>query len=94
MRITRILLLAIGVLFIAVFSLQAADLADKINFNGFGGWSYGQTDENNYLNGNSVPPPEFSSDAEMINFVKNNRSAIGYISPNASIDGVKVVNIE
>ena len=44
-------------LFYAVFLVLACpayafDLSDRIQFHGFGGWAYTQTDENTYLDGN------------------------------------------
>ena len=40
--------------------------------------------------GRGIPPPELSSDEEVIAFVAKHRGAIGYVSPAAAIsDGVK-----
>jgi ABC-type phosphate transport system substrate-binding protein len=44
--------------------------------------------------GRSVPPPERASDAEVLEFVQRNPSAIGYVSADATLpSGVKVVEI-
>ena len=44
--------------------------------------------------GKGVPPVEKRSDAEIITFVKENPGAIGYVSSNASVAGVKVVMVK
>jgi ABC-type phosphate transport system substrate-binding protein len=41
--------------------------------------------------GRSVPPPEKLTDDEVINFVKNTPSAVGYISATTKSKGVKVL---
>jgi ABC-type phosphate transport system substrate-binding protein len=41
------------------------------------------------FSGKGVPPPEKKSDAAVIEYVKNNPSAIGYISTNTDMSGVK-----
>lgn len=46
------------------------------------------------FSGRDVPPPEKDSDASVIAFVRNNPGAIGYVSENADLRGVKVVNVE
>ncbi len=43
--------------------------------------------------GRDVPPAEKPSDEAVIAFVKANPGAIGYVSPGASIDGVKLLSI-
>ncbi len=45
------------------------------------------------FSGKSVPPPEASSDADVVQFVASNRGAIGYVSGNANVAGVKVVTL-
>ncbi|HEX2716545.1 MAG TPA: hypothetical protein VHM67_02630 [Gemmatimonadaceae bacterium] len=40
-----------------------------------------------------VPPPERASDTDVIEFVRANPSAIGYVSESARLEGVKVVRI-
>lgn len=46
------------------------------------------------FSGRDVPPPEKSSDADVISFVKSNPGAIGYVSNAAAIAGVKTINVE
>jgi ABC-type phosphate transport system substrate-binding protein len=44
--------------------------------------------------GRAVPPPERASDAEVLEFVQKNPSAIGYVSATAPLPaGVKIVDI-
>ena len=45
------------------------------------------------FSGDEVPPPELASDREVVEFVSQNVGAIGYVSSDASLDGVKVVSI-
>ena len=45
------------------------------------------------FSGRNVPPPELQNDAQMIAHVANSRGAIGYVSPGASLDGVKKIAI-
>ncbi len=45
------------------------------------------------FSGNNTPPPELETDQEVVDFVKNNRGSIGYVSGGFSSDEVKVVNI-
>ena len=46
------------------------------------------------FSGRGVPPTEKASDSEVINYVRSNPNAIGYVSPSAvSGGGVKVVNV-
>ena len=45
------------------------------------------------FSGKSVPPPEASNDADVVQFVASNRGAIGYVSGNANVAGVKVVTL-
>ncbi len=45
------------------------------------------------FSGSDVPPPEVGSDAEVVAFVSNRPGAIGYISANARLDGVKEITI-
>lgn len=42
------------------------------------------------FSGRSVPPPEKESDAEVLNYVRDNAGAIGYVDPSAEIDTAKV----
>lgn len=43
--------------------------------------------------GKGVPPVEKSNDREVIEFVKSNPGAIGYVSGNANTDGVTTVKV-
>lgn len=43
------------------------------------------------FSGRDVPPVEKRSDAEVLSFVRSTPGAIGYISPSASAEGVRVV---
>ena len=45
------------------------------------------------FSGEATPPTEKSSDAEIVNFVKANPGAVGYVSGNAQVAGVKVLKI-
>lgn len=45
------------------------------------------------FSGENVPPPEVSSDAEVIDHVRRVRGAIGYVSSDANVSGVKVVTL-
>jgi hypothetical protein len=46
------------------------------------------------FSGRDVPPIEKTSDAEVIEFVRSTRGAIGYVSSTAAPDGVRVIEIE
>jgi ABC-type phosphate transport system substrate-binding protein len=46
------------------------------------------------FSGKGVPPPEKKSDADVIEYVKNNPGAIGYVSANANISGVKKITVK
>ncbi len=43
--------------------------------------------------GKGTPPIEKNTDAEVVEFVKKNPGAIGYVSVNADVSGVKVITI-
>lgn len=43
--------------------------------------------------GKDIPPPEVRSDDDVLNHVRRNSGAIGYVSAEASLDGVKEVKI-
>ncbi len=43
--------------------------------------------------GKGIPPPEKSSDAEIVTFVRENPAAIGYVWAGADTSGVRVVSI-
>ena len=43
--------------------------------------------------GKGTPPVEKNSDAEVIEYVKNNPGAIGYVSAGANVSGLKVINL-
>jgi ABC-type phosphate transport system substrate-binding protein len=46
------------------------------------------------FSGRDVPPPEKSSDADVVAFVKANGGAVGYVSESTPTPGVKVVGVE
>jgi len=46
------------------------------------------------FSGRDVPPVEKSSDAEVIAFVHNNRDAVGYVSADTPVSGVKVIDVQ
>jgi len=46
------------------------------------------------FSGKGVPPKKVASDEEVINFVKANPGAIGYVSSSASTAGVKVIKLQ
>jgi ABC-type phosphate transport system substrate-binding protein len=46
------------------------------------------------FSGRATPPPEMSSDAEVLAFVRSHAGAVGYVSSAAAVgDGVKVVRL-
>jgi len=45
------------------------------------------------FSGRDVPPPEKSSDREVLAYVEANPGGIGYVSAGASVNGVKVIQI-
>ena len=45
------------------------------------------------FSGRGVPPPEVASDADVIAHVQSRPGAIGYVSANASLSGVKEVTL-
>ena len=45
------------------------------------------------FSGKGTPPAELVTDAAVIEFVKGNSGAIGYVSSGANTDGVKVISI-
>jgi len=45
------------------------------------------------FSGKGSPPKQMTSDAAVINFVRSQPGAVGYVSSGASIDGVKVMTI-
>jgi len=45
------------------------------------------------FSGRNIPPLELDSDAAVVAYVQKNRGAIGYVSGEAKVDGVKVVSI-
>jgi ABC-type phosphate transport system substrate-binding protein len=46
------------------------------------------------FSGRDVPPPERESDASVLSFVRNNPGAIGYVSENADVRGVRVIVVK
>ncbi|MEY4550207.1 MAG: hypothetical protein RL685_6402, partial [Pseudomonadota bacterium] len=45
------------------------------------------------FSGQAVPPPEFAKDAEVVSYVLEHPSAVGYISTGGDVRGVRVVPI-
>jgi ABC-type phosphate transport system substrate-binding protein len=45
------------------------------------------------FSGRDVPPPELDSDWQMVRYVLKYPGAIGYISPGANLDGVKILTV-
>ena len=45
------------------------------------------------FSGQSAPPPELASDAEVLAMVRANPAAIGYVSDEATLTGVRIVDI-
>ncbi len=45
------------------------------------------------FSGRDLPPPEKAGDEEVVAAVKSNERAIGYVSAQANVDGVKVIAI-
>ena len=45
------------------------------------------------FSGRGVPPPEKSSDAGVVDYVRSRSGAIGYVSPRADIGRVRVVAV-
>ena len=43
--------------------------------------------------GRGIPPPELKSDAAVVDFVKNNRGAIGYVDRGTAVADVKVLPV-
>lgn len=43
------------------------------------------------FSGRDVPPPELPDDNKMLDHVRSHPGAIGYVSPSAKVDGVKVL---
>ncbi len=43
--------------------------------------------------GRGVPPPELATEVEVVKYVRDRRGAIGYVSRDAPLDGVKVLLI-
>jgi ABC-type phosphate transport system substrate-binding protein len=46
------------------------------------------------FSGRDVPPPERSSDASVVDFVRHNPGAIGYVSETADVRGVRVIDVQ
>lgn len=46
------------------------------------------------FSGRDVPPPVKHSDTEVLDFVKANPGAVGYVSASAPVAGVKVLTVE
>ena len=43
--------------------------------------------------GQSAPPPEVATDKDVLEMVRNNPAAIGYVSDEISLSGVKILDI-
>jgi len=46
------------------------------------------------FSGRGVPPPEVSSDADVVRYVAEHPGGIGYVSSGAGLTGVKTVDVE
>lgn len=46
------------------------------------------------FSGRSVPPREYASDAEVLDFVRQTPGAVGYVGSLADVDGVKILSIK
>src|SRR5688500_7955844 len=46
------------------------------------------------FSGRDVPPPELDTEDKVVEYVRKNRGAIGYVSPQADVSGVKVLSIQ
>jgi ABC-type phosphate transport system substrate-binding protein len=46
------------------------------------------------FSGRGVPPPALDSDQAVISYVRKEKGAVGYVSPNARLDGVKVLAVK
>ena len=45
------------------------------------------------FSGKGVPPPQLAGDRAVVDYVKKTAGSIGYVSKDAAVDGVKVLNI-
>ena len=43
------------------------------------------------FSGRNVPPPELESDDDVVEYVRTHTGAVGYVSPDADVSGVKAV---
>ncbi|HMJ09829.1 MAG TPA: hypothetical protein VK524_00415 [Polyangiaceae bacterium] len=46
------------------------------------------------FSGRGVPPPALDSDQAVISYVQKEKGAVGYVSPSAKLDGVKVLALK
>lgn len=46
------------------------------------------------FSGRGIPPPEFKSETEMLNFIATHEDAIGYVSVGTELRNLKVLKIE
>jgi len=46
------------------------------------------------FSGRGAPPPERSSDTSVMEYVAENPGAVGYVSPNAKLNGVKAIQVQ
>jgi ABC-type phosphate transport system substrate-binding protein len=75
--------------------VRAAFTREVLDSQGLGRMSAVQTYWQQQLySGRSAPPPIKGSDAEVVAFVAQNADAIGYVSNEAVMTGVKVVRVE
>lgn len=45
------------------------------------------------FSGHGVPPPELDRDDQVVEFVRRNNGALGYVSPTATLVGVKIISV-
>lgn len=46
------------------------------------------------FSGRAAPPPEKLNDAGVVEYVADNPGAVGYVTPNAKLNGVKVIQVQ
>lgn len=45
------------------------------------------------VDGTGIPPKSFSSEQDMVNYIKSHENAIGYVSTNVDTSGLKILTI-
>jgi hypothetical protein len=45
------------------------------------------------FSGRELPPPELENDEEVVRFVAKNAGGVGYVSPAANVERVKVLTV-